>query len=250
MSRKFFYVISVLSFAVVSSCAPVSESAKRSADMKMHQPIAYVNAAKRGPKVIVLPGKIKSNNAAFTQKISPNNIADFAEIELSRANFGVLERSDLGPMVNEISLAITMGDPNALKRFKRGKFKSTKWFIKFDILRVEHVASAKGGFHGRKLGRFLKKYIPGKNGNLAGDLVKSCDTHEETGVWIVGLRYKILDASTTEQVSSNYFEQQMEIGSKGSSMFGLSSGQAAGETLDSLAQRLVQLAVADIDRQK
>jgi len=48
MSRKFFYVISVLSFAVVSSCAPVSESAKRSADMKMHQPIAYVNAAKRG----------------------------------------------------------------------------------------------------------------------------------------------------------------------------------------------------------
>jgi len=103
---------------------------------------------KGGPKVIVLPGKIKSNNAAFTQKISPNNIADFAEIELSRANFGVLERSDLGPMVNEISLAITMGDPNALKDLKR-KFKSTKWFIKFDILRVEHVASAKGGFHGR-----------------------------------------------------------------------------------------------------
>ena len=250
MMRKLLYVIGVLSFAAIWSCVPASESAKRSADMRMYKPISYVNAAKSGPKLIVLPGKIKSNNATFTQKICANNIADFAEIELSRANFGVLERSDLGPMLCEIKRAFDMGDPSALKGFKRGKFKSTKWFIKFDILKVEHVASEKQGFSGDKLGRLFKKFIPGKEGQILGDALNSTKTDEACGVWIVGLRYKILDASTTEQVSSNYFEEQMEIGSKGSSMFGLSRRQAGGETLDSLVQRLVQQAVADIDRKK
>jgi len=245
------YVIGVLSFAAIWSCVPASESAKRSADMRMYKPISYVNAAKSGPKLIVLPGKIKSNNATFTQKISANNIADFAEIELSRANFGVLERSDLGPMLNEITLAVNMGNnPSALKRFKRGKFKSTKWFIKFDILKVEHVASEKQGFSGDKLGRLFKKFIPGKEGQILGDALNSTKTDEACGVWIVGLRYKILDASTTEQVSSNYFEEQMEIGSKGSYGMGLFRRQAGGVTLDSLVQRLVQQAVADIDRKK
>jgi hypothetical protein len=73
---------------------------------------------------------------------------------------------------------------------------------------------------------------------------------EACGVWIVGLGYKILDASTTEQVNSNYFEQKMEIGSKGNSIFGFSNKKEGGVTLDSLVQRLVQQAVADIDRKK
>ena len=245
------YVIGVLSFAAIWSCVPASESAKRSADMKMYKPISYVNAAKRGPKVIVLPGEIKSNNATFTQKISANNIADFAEIELSRANFGVLERSDLGPMLNEITLAVNMGNnPSALKRFKRGKFKSTKWFIKFDILKVEHVASEKQGFDSKKFKNGFKKLIPDKLGRKFRKLLPDFKFDDAADIWIVGLGYKILDASTTEQVSSNYFEEQMEIGSKGSYGMGLFRRQAGGVTLDSLVQRLVQQAVADIDRKK
>jgi hypothetical protein len=43
----------------------------------------------------------------------PNNIADFAELELSQANFPVLERSNLGPLPNEITLAYNLGDPKA-----------------------------------------------------------------------------------------------------------------------------------------
>jgi len=112
------------------------------------------------------------------------------------------------------------------------------------------VASEKQGFDSKKFKNGFKKLIPDKFGRKFRKLIPDFKLDEACGVWIVGLGYKILDASTTEQVNSNYFEQKMEIGSKGSSMFGLSRRQAGGETLDSLVQRLVQQAVADIDRKK
>ena len=39
----------------------------------------------------------------------------------------------------------------------------------------------------------------------------------------------------------------MEVGAKGSAMLGLSRSQEGGETLDTMIQRLIQKAVADID---
>src|SRR5437899_5614881 len=69
-----------------------SQKANEAADRVVYKPVEYTNASKRGPALIVIPGEIKSNNATFLQKFTPNNIADFGEIELSSANFGVLER--------------------------------------------------------------------------------------------------------------------------------------------------------------
>ena len=79
-----------------------SQKANASADQALYQPVTYTNANKPGPQIIVLPGEIKSNNATFLQKFTANNIADFGEIELSNANFQVLERSNLGPLLNEL----------------------------------------------------------------------------------------------------------------------------------------------------
>ena len=70
-----------------------SQKANEMADKGLYKPVEYVNAAKPGPAIIVLPGEIKSNNANFMQKFGPSNIADFAELELSKANFKVLELS-------------------------------------------------------------------------------------------------------------------------------------------------------------
>lgn len=224
-----------------------SQQANRAADRSMYQPVHYANASIRGPSLVVIPGEIKSNNATFTQKISANNIADYAELELGKANFGVLERSDLGNLLDEISTAVNMGSAGALQRFKRGKFKSTKWFIRFDVLKAEPVASASSGFDGRALGSILGQATG--NYQLA-TAVGSVKTQDEAGVWIVGMRYKLIDANTTEQVATNYFEQKMEIGAKGVSILGVSSAQAGGVTLDSLVQRLVQEGVADLDRKK
>ncbi len=224
--------------------------ASSKADQKMYKPIDYPNADERGPTLVVLPGQIKSNNASFYQKITANNIADYGELELGQANFRVLERSDLGPMLDEINMAVSMGDPTALEKFKRGKFKSTKWFVKFDILKAEKVASARKGFSGNAVGSILGSVIGGTSGAVTDTAVSSVENQEAGGVWIVGLRYKVVDASTSEQVTTNYFEDKMEVGKQGTRILGVSQDQSGGVTLDSMVQRLVQKAVADMDRKK
>jgi hypothetical protein len=76
-----------------------SEKANAAADVAAYKAVDYVNKARRAPELVVIPGEVKSNNATFSQKFGPNNIADFAELELSQANFGVLERSNPGPLI-------------------------------------------------------------------------------------------------------------------------------------------------------
>jgi len=227
-----------------------SQKANEMADKAMYKPIEYQNAAIRGPSLVVIPGEIKSNNATFTQKFGPNNIADFAELELGRANFGVLERSDLGPLLTEFQLAYTLGDPNAARKMLRsGKLKATRWVVKFDVLKAEQVAQASEGFDGRAIGQLAGILIGGQGGAVAETVVGSVKTGEATGVWIIGMRYKILDANTTEQVATGYTEEKMEVGSKTQSVLGFSQGAQGGMTLDGMVQRLVQKLVWEIDSQ-
>ena len=129
-----------------------SQKANASADQGMYQKFEYPNANRKGPVVIVIPGEIKSSNATFLQKFTANNIADFGEVELSAANFPVLERANLGPILNEFELAYNLGDPQQARKFLgMGKLKSTKYVVKFDILKTEQVAAAQQGFDGRAL---------------------------------------------------------------------------------------------------
>ena len=47
-----------------------------------------------------------------------------------------------------------LGDPQAARKFLgMGKLKSTKYVVKFDILKTEQVAAAQSGFDGRAIGR-------------------------------------------------------------------------------------------------
>src|SRR3989440_911862 len=66
-----------------------SQKANAAADKAMYRAQTYANAKKKGPNLVVIPGEVKSNNATFTQRYGANNIADYAELELSKANFGV-----------------------------------------------------------------------------------------------------------------------------------------------------------------
>lgn len=226
-----------------------SQSANEMADRGMYKPIEYANVSKKGPKVIVVPGEIKSNNANFMQKFGPNNIADYGELEMSNANFGVLERSDLGSIMSEIQLAYNVGDSKAARRiFQKGKLKTTKWLIRFDVLKAEPVASASSGFDGQAIGSVVGILGNSRNSWAAGTAISSVKTGEATGVWVIGMRYKIIDANTTEQVGQGYNEEKMEIGATSTSVLGFSSSKSGGLTLDSLVQRLVQKSVYDIDR--
>lgn len=225
-----------------------SQQANQMADKALYKPIEYTNAAKKGPALIVIPGEIKSSNASFTQKFGANNIADYGELELSKANFKVLERSDLGPLLNEFTLAYTMGNPQAARKvLQKGKFKTTKWVMKFDVLKAEPVAQASQGFDGQALGSVIGIAAGSRGGAAAGVAVGSVKTEESTGVWIIGMRYKLINANTTEQVATGYMEEKMELGAKSTSVLGFKQGASGGLTLDTLVQRLVQKCVFEID---
>ncbi len=225
-----------------------SQKANEMADKGMYKPVEYANASRPGPALIVIPGEVKSNNANFAQKFGPNNIADFAELELSKANFKVLERTNLGPLLQEFQLAYNLGDPQAARKLlQKGKLKTTKWIIKFDILKAEQVAQAQQGFDGRPIGALLGIFGGGRGGAAAETVVGSVHTGESTGVWIIGMRWKLIDANTTEQVAQGYTEEKMELGAKSSSVMGFSGGESGGLTLDGMVQRLVQKNVWEID---
>jgi hypothetical protein len=224
-----------------------SQKANAAADQAMYKPVEYVNKGTRGPALVVIPGDIKSSNASFMQKFGPNNIADFAELELSQANFGVLERSNLGNLLQEISIAYNLGDPEkARKTMNVGQLKSTKWIVKFDILKAEQIAENRQGFDGRAVGGIIGMF-GGLGGAVAGRATSSVQTSESTGVWLIGMRYKIMDASTTEQVAQGYSELKMEVGAQNTSVLGVSQGARGGVGLDTMIQRLVQTAVWEID---
>jgi hypothetical protein len=232
-----------------------SQKANASADQAAYRPVEYTNAGKKGPALVVLPGDIKSNNATFMQKFTPNNIADFGEVELSAANFQVLERSNLGGTLNEFALAYNLGDPDAARKFLRmGKLKSTKYVVKFDILKAEQIAAAQKGFDGAALGQMagLLGVFSGSRGGaqagtVAGAGIGSVHSSESSGVWLIGMRYKIINAETTEQVATGYTEEKMEVGAVSQSVLGVSQSQQGGVGLDTMVQRLVQKSVWEID---
>lgn len=225
-----------------------SNDANRRADMAQYKPIEYANVGKKGPRIIVLPGDIKASNATFVQKVTANNIADFGELELSRANFTVLERAQLGSLLREVELAYNVGDPKQAQRaFQKGKIGTTRWIVKFDVLKAEPVASAGGGFDGRTVGSLIGIFGSGKAGAAGNVATSSVKTDQEAQVWNVGMRYKIIDANTSEQVANGYFEEKMETGRTSTSVVGISSRATGQVGLDTLVQRLVQKSVAEID---
>jgi hypothetical protein len=238
--------------STASGPAPATGASVRAnvaADTAQYQTVNYANVATKGPAIIILPGEVKSNNATFSQRYGPNNIADYAELELSQANFQVLDRANLGSVLREIEFAYNLGDPaKAQALFQKGELQNTRWIIKFDVLRAEKVAEAGGGFSGGTLGSIAGTLLGGRTGSVVSQGTGSVQTTEAAGVWIVGMRYKIIDARTTQQVAQGYAEDKMEVGSTGTSVFGVSSRQAGGTTLDSLVIRLVQKNVADIDQ--
>lgn len=190
--------------------ASTSDRANEVATNTQRQEIQYLNISKDGPLLIINAGEIKSNNASFKQKVTSNNIADFGELELSRANF-----------------KITKNPANA------------KYVVKFDVLKAEQVAKAKESFSGGAIGGML--------GGFGGAVLSSVKTKDASEVWIIGMRWQAIEPATGNQQGSGYVEDRMELGSKGTSVMGMSQSASGGATLDTMVQYLVQKAVADMD---
>ena len=59
-------------------------------------------------------------------------------------------------------------------------------------------------------------------GAVGGTASARCRRSEATGVWVIGMRYKIINAETTEQVAQGYTEEKMEVGATSTSVLGVS----------------------------
>ncbi|MBK6632669.1 MAG: hypothetical protein IPG33_17455, partial [Betaproteobacteria bacterium] len=102
------------------------------------------NAAKPGPGGIItsLPGEIKSNNANFMQKFGPSNIAPISPSwNFPRPTSRCWSAPTWVPLLQEFQLAYNLGDPQAAAQAltEGSKLKTTKWVIKFDIVKAEQV---------------------------------------------------------------------------------------------------------------
>lgn len=254
MTKRLSILLTFSALALLLGCQSASQQANTQADAAMYQPVTYANASKPGPQVVVIPGAVKSANATFAQKYGPNNIADYAEIELGKDNFQVLERQDLGSMLQEIEVAANLGDANTLRKFKKGKMQATNWLVRFDVLKAEPVAQVEKKFSGAPMGGVMGGVLAHTTGwgygYAADSAVSSVSAEEASGVWIIGLRYKVIDANTGEQKATNYFEDKMELSAKGGGAMGYTERKTVSVTLDTMVQRLIQRAVAEMDAMK
>jgi hypothetical protein len=238
-----------------AGCVTANKKATDLADQALYQPAVYENASVPGPEIVVLPGEIKSSNFSFVQKVTSNNLRDFAEIELSKDNFKVLDRADVQPFFQEIALAANLGDAEALKVFRKGRFQTTNWFLTFNILKAEPTVFVTKGFDGATAGALIdlaftiaNKGEKSSAGKMIGQTVASAKSADTSAIWLVGLQYKILNATTGEQVASGYIEDKMEATTSMNSFLGATNQQNTSITLDTMAQRLIQKAVAEIDK--
>jgi hypothetical protein len=226
-----------------------SQKANQSADQALYQSVEYANKDKKGPAVIVIPGEIKSNNATFLQKFTSNNIANFGEVELSSANCQVLERTNLGPLLNEFQLAYNLGDPDAARKLLRmGKLKTTKYVVKFDILKTEQVAAAQQGFDGAAIGQMaglLGVFSGSRGGAQAGTVAGAVPAQCTPASRAACHRHALQDPQRGNHraVATGPYRGKMEVGAKATSVLGVSQSQQGGVSLDTMLQRLVQKSV-------
>lgn len=212
--KKFIAIFIIVSplfcFAQNPVGASSSGKANEVASNTAKPTIEYTNSSVEGPRILVDKGEIKSSNSSFTQKVTSNAIADFGELELARANFKITKNKD-----------------------------NSKFIVKFDILKAESLAKASEGFSGGAIGGLL--------GGLGGRVLSSVKTTDAAEVWNVAMRWQAI-AANGDQLGTGIVEDRMELGAKGSSVMGVSSGASGGATMDTMIQYLVQKAVAEIDK--
>ena len=218
----------------------------------------YTNAAKKGPAVIVIPGEIKSNNATFLQKFTANNIADFGEIELSSANFQVLERSNLGPVAQRIRARLQprrsgpgaqVPEDGQAEDAPSTSSSSTSSRPSRSLRRSRASTAARVGQMAGLLGVFA-----GSRGGAAG----RCRRRHRQSVRCIRTKRRASGSSACATRSSMPRRpsrsppatprRRWKSARLRPAVLGVQQSQQGGVSLDTMVQRLVQKSVWDIDQ--
>ena len=168
----------------------------------------------------------------------------------------MLERSNLGPLLNEFTLAYNLGDPDAARKFLgMGKLKSTKYVVKFDILKTEQVAAAQSGFDGRAIGQMagLLGVFGGSRGGAQAGTVGGAGVGSVQTERIdrrLDHRHALQDHQRRDHRAGRATatpRRRWRSARRRTSVLGVSQSQQGGVSLDTMVQRLIQKTVWEID---
>ena len=132
-----------------------SQKANAAADQTVYQPVEYVEREQEGAGAGRHPRRDQEQQRDASCRSSPPTTSPTSARSSSPAPTSrCWSARNLGPLLREFELAYNLGDPDAARKFLgMGKLKTTKYVVKFDILKTEQVASAQQGFDGRTLGQ-------------------------------------------------------------------------------------------------
>lgn len=159
----------VLLLAGIAACAGPEGGKQATVDPHPGVETAhYANAAQRGPTLIVIPGEVNFPQEAAVSPLA-EQLADFAEAELGRANFRVLERADFGSLQKDFARAFASKDDRLASRLlHKGSYRAARWVVRFDLTQAERQGDG----------------------------------------WRLKLRYRIFNARTTAEVGSGSAEER------------------------------------------
>ena len=202
----------LLSLFLLVGCGKSMQQARDLAAPNMYQDATYENAAQAGPSVIVVGGTLTSKTYEFLSQIKADNLREYGEVELGKANFKVMEKNSLSNIYQEISIAANLGDGSVAKRFSKHKITPPQWFVVFDIadvsaqtLNFSYTDKNSAMFAGALMGSFLG------SASLGQGVIGSINNAKEQRAWNVTLRYRILDGVSGQQLHEGQFTEQATI---------------------------------------
>lgn len=244
-------VLLLMMLALLAGCGQASKKAHEVADQNLYQAVEYANASQPGPTVIVLPGQVSAVSYEFLARVSPGALRDFAEAEMGKCNFKVLDRAEDQAMFGEIAVAANLGDASVASKFKKFKLTPPQWLVSFDIVEVQ--ARSTGFKHTDKqsaamAGAFMGSLLLGDLGAKAGGAtLGSISSAEEQREWSVTMRYRVMDGATGELLHEGSFSDTTTVFREIKGFMGFDQTQAGGVQIFRSVQGLVQKSIQEID---
>ncbi len=234
-------------------CVKTAERAAELSEQNLYQGVVYANAAKKGPKVLVVPGIAGSGYYEFACAVTPDKLCDYAELEFGKANFPVLDRSSLKERLQEIALAVNMSDSTALRNAVADVTDKADWLVRVSVvdatpqtLDCHFTDKQSSAMAGALMGSML---FGGGSGAQAGAaVIGSINSVEENRKWTVDLAYEVIDPQTGAVVHQGQLKDVTTLLHEIKGFLGVDNAEKSGKRFDALVQKLVQQAVQDMDK--
>ena len=231
-----------------------SQKANAAADQAIYQAVKYMNANKKGPALIVIPGEIKSNNATFLQKFTAEQHRRLRRARTVHRQFPGARALEPRPAAQRIRARLQPGRPGPARKFMRmGKLKTHQ--VCREVRHPEGRADRRGaaglrrprarpdGRHARRLRRLARRRAPAPwaNGRRLG-----ADQRIDRRL---ADRHALQDHQRRDHRAGRAGLHRGEDGGRrevdvGARRVAVAAGR---RSLDTMVQRLVQKSVWEID---